>query len=131
MSKAELMAEGELKTEIVPMGDGKHAIVSELSALDLSDLWKMSEIKTDKKGEIKSDKKGEVDMKKFNPLLLAFCIVDEKGKRIFDNEDADLLGGMCAGFNTKLMPAAKRLNGLMGDEGNDLEATNDASSIGE
>lgn len=125
MSKAELMAEGKLKTEIVPMGDAKHVIISELSALDLSDLWKMSEIEIDKKGEV------EFDMKKFNPLLLAFCIVDENAERIFSNKDADLLAAMGAGFNSKLMPAAKRLNGLMGDEGNDSEVIKDASPTGE
>ena len=44
--------------------------------------------------------------------LLVKCIVDEQGKRIFDDGDADALGAKSAAAVERLFSVAQRLNGL-------------------
>lgn len=120
MSKAELMAEGKLKTEIVPMGDDKHVVISEVPAIQYATLWGECASEPDDKGD------SVIDMQKFNALLLANSIVDDKGERMFSDEDAPLLAKFGQESFRKMMEVAKKLNGLMGDEGNDSGATKDA-----
>ena len=107
------------------MGDNKHVIVSEVPAIQYATLWGDCASEPDTKGEV------VIDMQKFNALLLANCIVDEKGERIFTDEDAPLLAKFGQESFRKMMNVAKKLNGLMGDEGNDSEAIKNASPAGE
>jgi hypothetical protein len=63
--------------------------------------------------------KVEIDMKKFTPALVAYCVVDENGDRIFDNSDIDRISKSSTSVFKKMSVAAQKLNGLVGNEGND------------
>lgn len=51
--------------------------------------------------------------------LVVYCCVDEEGKRIFADDDAEALGGKSAKVLDRLFAVAQRINGV-GDE--DLES---------
>lgn len=56
---------------------------------------------------------GNIKEGRFFPAeLLARCVVDEDGKRIFEDEDVTEIGDMSEDFIMPLFEAAQRLNGL-------------------
>jgi len=112
LNKAELLDEMKLKSEKVQLTNGV-VYASEIPATDYMDLMDFSAIKDDAK------KDGEVDMKKFNPALVAYSIVNAKGERIFSIDDTDVISKSSTSVFNKLSESAKRMNGLLGDEEND------------
>lgn len=52
------------------------------------------------------------DGKFFAAELVARCVVDDEGKRLFDDEDVAELGTMSSDFLDPLFEAAQRLSGL-------------------
>lgn len=122
LNKNELLAMGALKTEVVTFND-KQVRVSEIAATDYSKIWKDCVLSDDLD-------KPRIDVAKFNALLLVYCLVDEDGNRIFADEDVDCFARYAQAPFSKMVIAAKKLNGLMGDEGNDSEPTEGGSSIG-
>lgn len=113
LNKTEIFEELELVTERVPLKKGA-VIVSEIGAADYIALW------TDPGNK---DAEGNVDMAKFTPALLAACIVDESGNRMFDASEAAKLARSSHGPFMKLAAVARRLNGLSGDESKNSEET--------
>jgi hypothetical protein len=132
-TKDEMFAELKLNTEVVELASGKKVIVSEISAPDYSKLWEIEGVTTGESGEVDKDgnKTVSVDMGKFTPALLAYTIVDENGERIFTDEDIPKLAKSASGPFLKIAKVAKRLNGLLGDEGNVSEPTQNGSPSGE
>lgn len=128
LNKEELISAMSLKTAEVGLPEGT-VLISEISAndyLDMCDLSKMEGVDADDNGVI------QLDMKKFNPAVLVYCVVDAEGNRIFDKGDMEFLSAKAAqGPFMKLVQKAKELNGLIGDEGNDSEPTELTSSDGE
>lgn len=117
LDKSGILSAMKLKTETVPFGDGE-VIVSEIAAMDYIKLWTESSVETGEK-----DNEGnpitKIDMSKFTPALLAYSIVDEKGNRLFDDAECSLISRSSHEPFLKLAEVAKRMNGLIGDEGND------------
>jgi len=106
LNKAEILNEMRLKTELVEISKGKEVIVSEIGAADYIKLWTSTS----------GDKDGHVDMAEFSPKLVAFCVVDEKGERIFSEDDIPALIRSSNKVFEKLAEVARRLNGISGEE---------------
>lgn len=53
---------------------------------------------------------GKRDLKNFRAKLLAFCLVDEQGNRLFTESDINALGKKNAGVLDRLVNAATELN---------------------
>ena len=115
----------ELKKEIMNLGSGK-IIVSEMTAENYLELCELCKLEgSESEGSYK------LDVKKFNPGLVAFSVVDEEGNRIFSNEDIPILAKRSQKQFSPIVLKAQKLNGLVGDEGNDSEPTQNGSSSGE
>jgi hypothetical protein len=104
MNKAEILEEMELKTETVKLGKGE-MIVSEIGAADYIRLWTKPDFRMD-------DDPDRVDMSKFTPALIAYSVVDEKGNRLFTDEDIPNIASWPQGRFTEIAQIARRLNGL-------------------
>jgi hypothetical protein len=113
LNRAELFEDVELKKEAVQLKSGC-VYVSEIGGSDYIKLW------TD---PAHKGADGETDMVKFTPALLAFCIVDENGNRILDDEDAERISRAAHGPFMELAKVARRLNGLSGEEVKNSEET--------
>lgn len=128
LNKEELMGAMSLKTAEVELPEGV-VLVSEISAGKYLDMCDLSKLDGEEVGE---DGTMQLDMKKFNPAILVYCVVDAEGNRIFDENDMEFLSTKAAQVPfMKLVQRAKELNGLIGDEGNDSEPTETPSSDGE
>ena len=128
--KKSLLKSIKFKTVKVKLDDDTFIILSEVSAKDYTMLWEASTIVTadiDDNG----DTINNIDMGTFSPLLLIYSIVDETGKRIFDESDIEEIKVLPQVPYFKMLQAAKKLNGLIGDKVNDSESMKGDSSIGE
>jgi len=105
LDKAAILAELQLQTERIPFGAGE-VIVSEISAPEYLDIYN---------SPLSQNDAGEFDGTKFTALLTARCIVDEEGKRVFDDADADAIKSGASARYRKLVDAVNRINGLGGD----------------
>jgi hypothetical protein len=96
----------KLKQETVAV-EGGEVILSEIGAKDLMDLYNQKELQNES---------GDIVMSKFIPALVAKSVVDDAGNRILSDEDAALLEKAAAARFSILAQAARRMNGLAGDE---------------
>ena len=53
--------------------------------------------------------------------LAVLCVVDDKGKRLFADADAEALGGKSAAALSRVFEAGQKLNGLTDSDVSDLE----------
>jgi len=102
LSKKELLAELKLKTTTVKLASGD-VNIRELSALDYLEIYN---------GEAAKGTDGEFSSNKFTSLLVAACVVDAKGARLFTDAEAGDLSGGSSSVYLKLAMAVKELNGL-------------------
>lgn len=60
------------------------------------------------------DEQGNVDLTNYRAKLVAKCLVDDAGNRLFTDSDADIaaLGGKSAAALAVVFDAAERLNGI-------------------
>ena len=129
LNKNDLLELGKLKTEEVDF-NGNKVLVSEISAADYQKIWQ--ECVIDDGVDDKGAAKQTVNMSKFNNLLLVYCLVDENGARIFGDADASCFDRYAQAPFSKMVAAAKRINGLMGEEAKkDSEPTNSDLPTGE
>lgn len=56
--------------------------------------------------------RGKIDYRNARAKLLVLCLVDENGERIFQADDADLLGEKAGAVLDRLFSVATRLSGL-------------------
>ena len=117
LDKSAILSALKLKTEEIEINGGS-IIVSEIGAADYIKLWTDPANQTD----------GEIDMVKFTPALLAYTIVDENGSRIFSDDDIKELSRSAHAPFLKIAEAAKRLNGLIGDESKNSDSSQSESS---
>lgn len=108
LDKAAIIKAMKLKTETIKI-DGGEVIISEVTALEYMDAYT---------SDLAKDEKGEFDGTKFTSLLATRCIVDAKGKRIFDDADAELIRNGSSSIYTKIIVKVKDLNGLGADAKN-------------
>ena len=61
-------------------------------------------------------KAGSVNLNNATARLVAACVVDERGERMFSDADAEALGRKSAAALERVAKVAQRLNGLTRDE---------------
>ena len=67
----------------------------------------------------------ELNRKNFRAKLVALCVVDEEGKRLFDDKDIHKLGAKSAAAMDLLFAAASRLSGISKDDEDELLKNSD------
>ena len=65
-------------------------------------------------------KKRDVNMKNMRAKLVAYCCVDEKGDRLFTDEDAGKLGKTRADILNRLFTVAQKLSGISEEDADEL-----------
>ena len=63
-----------------------------------------------------SDEKGELNQEKYFAALITRCVLDSKGKRLFKDEDLEVLTEGDAGFILPLALKIQELSGVLGTE---------------
>lgn len=106
LQKLDILSIGRLKTEAVEV-DGGQILVSEIGAADSFALFSDPE---------NQDAAKNIRMAIFGPKLVAMCVVDDDGNRIFSNEDAPALARLHPAVFGQMLNAAMRVNGLLGGE---------------
>ena len=105
LQKLDILSARDRKQETVDVPEwGGEVIVSELGAADYIALWSNP--------AYRSDDGAKVLMSKFSPALVAACIVDENGSRVFTDEDAVALAGKSIGPFQRVADVAMGLNGF-------------------
>ena len=61
---------------------------------------------------VRHGKKVETNLANIRARLVALCVVDEKGERLFSEADAEALGKKSGSALGRVFEAAQRLNGL-------------------
>jgi hypothetical protein len=103
LQKLDILSLGRLKTEAVQVEGGDEIIISEMGASDSYVLFSDPALQ---------DSTGNMNMSVFAPALLARCIVDSSGSRIFNDEDIATLSRLPAELFNQLGSVALRLNGI-------------------
>lgn len=62
----------------------------------------------------------KMNLKNIRAKLVAMCVVDEQGNRIFRDEDAELLGQKSAAALNRIFEVAQRLSGLRSEDVEEL-----------
>ena len=106
LTAEQILAADDLLAEVVPVPEwGGSVRIVTLSRAEKDD-WQDS--LTQAKG-----KKVAVNLKNVTAKLLALCIVDENGKRLFRPDQVEALGAKSALACDRCFQAAARLNGLV------------------
>lgn len=98
--KDKIIAANDLKTKTVDVPEwGVKVVIRTMTGAEKSN-FEVSTIAED----------GKVDRKDFRAKMLSQCLVDEEGKRIFADEDLDILGTKSAAVIERLWGIASKLN---------------------
>ena len=104
LKKLDILSMGRLKTTTITV-DGGDIIISELAAADSYSLF------ADKANQ---DDSGNLQMSTFGPALVARCVVDDEGQRLFADEEAGQLARLRPELFGPLLVACMDINGLSG-----------------
>lgn len=102
LDKLDILSIGSLKTTTVQV-DGGEIIISELGASDSFSLFTDPDHK---------DKEGNLLMSTFGPALVARCVMNEQGDRVFEDDEACKIARLKPTLFAKLLTAAMEINGL-------------------
>jgi len=69
---------------------------------------------------LQKGKEPEVNMQNLRAKLCAKCMIDEKGKRLFDTKDVKMLGGKSSRALDRVFTVAQRINGMTQKDVDDL-----------
>lgn len=113
LTRDEIFEVGKCKTETVQIGKGE-AIISEIAGGDYLTLYSDPKNQRPTGTKILIDGKEEdeleVNQGRFQAALIVFGTVDEKGNRIFADDDVDKVERLASGPFLKLAQAAQRVN---------------------
>ena len=105
LDKKTILGAKDLPTEAVDVPEwGGQVIVRTLSGLE-KNVWESGNLVGNK-----------VNLRNMTARLCAICIVDEKGKRLFSDADAESLGRKSAKALERVFDVAQRLNGMGADD---------------
>ena len=65
-------------------------------------------------------KRRDVNMRNMRAKLVSYCCIDEKGERIFSDEDATKLGKTRADVLNRLFTVAQKLSGISEEDADEL-----------
>lgn len=113
LSKAEILAQNDLKTEdvFVPEWDA-WVKVRTLNASE-RDWFESSTVQ-------RNGKKVTTNLQNIRARLCLLCLVGEDGQRLFEQEDEFPLGGKSAAALDRIFQVAQRLNGLRDEDVDEL-----------
>lgn len=119
LSKEQILQADDLKKELVevPEWDGQ-VWVRTLTGEEL-DSYETSIVG-----------KGKSDMRNIRSRLIARCVVDQDGNRLFADNEAEQLGGKSAAALDRLYDVAMRLNGRSERDQKELEKNSEAVPAG-
>ena len=101
LTREQILAASDLKRETVNVPEwGGSVIVSTMTGLD-RDAFEASVIQD-----------GQPNMRNVRSKLVAACVVDEAGSRLFSMADVDALGSKSSGALDRVAVVAQRLNRL-------------------
>lgn len=104
LDRSAILGAQDVKTETVDVPEwGGQVIVAMMSAAD-RDAWEQS--------LVPKVSGAPVDVSNIRARLCVRCLVDEKGKRIFKDEDAEALGKKSAAAVTRVAKVIQRLNAM-------------------
>ena len=102
LTRDQILKQKDRKTETVKVPEwGGEVIVSAMSGTDRDSF---------EAGIVTAD--GKTDLKNMRAKLVAACVVDEKGNRLFQPADIEALGGKSASALDRIAKVAQRLNRL-------------------
>ncbi len=109
LTRDEILGADDLKTESVDVPEwGGSVFVRELTGAE-RDTWEASVVKT-------NGTKVTIDSQNMRAKLVALCVVDGDGKRVFTAKDAKELGAKSAAALDRVVDAARRLSRIGEDE---------------
>lgn len=120
LSKDQILAADRKKTVDVQVKEWGGAVrLQELSASD-RDMWESESFVLNPEGT----------SAKFNPKhararLVVRCLVDDKGKRMFTDDEVAAIGSLSAASVQRLFNAARKLNAISEDDMKELEGNSD------
>ena len=119
-----LLNNSRLKSEIVKLDEGE-VVITELSGPDYMKLY------TDPANRKMVDGVETMEMGRFQAALIVYGAVDEKNERIFKDEDIEAVMRMSNTVFFKLAEAARKVNGMTGEESKNSNETEveDSSSV--
>lgn len=105
LSRDEILQAPDLPTErvYIPEWNGE-VLVRGLTAAE-RDAFEQSIVET-------RGKNTRMNLRNIRAKLVALCVVDEQGNRLFSDEDAELLGKKSAAALNRIFEVAQRLSGL-------------------
>lgn len=68
----------------------------------------------------KGKRSGQSDLKNFRARLAVKVITDDNGKRLLEDDDASIFGGLPAGVLDRIISRCTELSGMAGDEADEL-----------
>jgi hypothetical protein len=126
LSKDQILASDRKKTVDVHVKEWSGDVrLQELSASD-RDMWENESFVLNAEGT----------GAKFNPKhararLVVRCIVDDKGRRMFSDDEVAAIGSLSAATVQRLFNAARKLNAISDDDLSELEGNSDAGPSGD
>lgn len=113
LSRDAILQAQDLPTERVEVPEwGGEVIVRGLTAAE-RDQFEQSIVEA-------RGKDTRVNLRNIRAKLVALCVVDEEGKRLFKDEDAELLGRKSAVALNRIFEVAQRLSGLRPEDVEEL-----------
>ena len=106
LSRDDILGLNDLPTEdvLIPEWGNKYVRVRGLTAAE-RDAFEASIVR--RRGQ-----RTEVDTRNMRAKLVALCVVDEQGNRLFTDEDVEVLGRKSAAALDRIFEVAQRLSGL-------------------
>lgn len=122
LSRDQILTSDDLKSEDVPVPEwGGYVRVRSLTGTE-RDAFELSIA-----GEDNSKKKNLANLR---ARLVALCVIDEQGVRVFTDSDVHKLGLKSAGALSRVFDVASKLNGLSPKDVEDLAGNSDADQSG-
>lgn len=123
LSKAEIFAASDLKTETVEVPEWGGAVVIRAMTGTQRDAYEQSLMK---RGD---DGKFTVDTDGMRAKLVLYTAVDEQGNALFTADDLAALSGKSAAVIERLALAAQRMNGLASDSVDEAKKNSENSPV--
>jgi len=128
LTKMEILSAQDLKQETVPVPEWSPdgvVIVREATALE-RDAYEESLLRPtlNKRGERAELK---TDFRNSKARLVVKCIIDERGDRIFQDEDAEALGRKSAAVIDRIFQVVRRLSGMTLESKQEIEGNSDGA----
>jgi len=125
LSKDQILSAVDRPTRTVNVPEwGGDVVVRSISAKERAD-YTNSLMELDSKGEYRY-KPGDLNSK-----LLARCLADEDGNRLFSDDEIDALGQKSAAVLDRLFKVAEEMNGLGDKAVDDAKGNSDAAQSGD